>query len=299
VALGLLRDVSTRYDFLMNIGLALRLSALGAWIGPVKRPPGHFCYFLAAPRDAKLDAIVPFCCGDAKSGGVPFGLDARTWRRAHTLARHPNRLRRGGRPPQTPWRGSRGGMVPATRGGRDGGAGGGGKGGEKCWREDAAVDGSTGRGGAAVGVPAATLLHSASAPSTGRARAAFSAGTSMGHVAEGDDCSGHGHGRPRAACSAALASMGSSTSASAFAPSTSPLPASRRPRACSCQIRHRALLPTAADLASAVGGSRGGIWAPTKGAEEMPPREEGARQGRWGLGKEREREWRERGKEIV
>jgi hypothetical protein len=75
----------------------IRLSALGAWIGSAKRPPGHFCRFSAAPGDAKPDPIVAFGCGDAKSGVVPFGLDARTWRRAHALTRHSNHPSRWGR----------------------------------------------------------------------------------------------------------------------------------------------------------------------------------------------------------
>jgi hypothetical protein len=46
--------------------------------------------FLAAARADKGNNIVAFYCGNAKLGIFPFGLDARTWRQAHTLARHPN-----------------------------------------------------------------------------------------------------------------------------------------------------------------------------------------------------------------
>jgi hypothetical protein len=77
-----------------------RLSALVPVKGPRRDTvaDGVAIYrFFAAAGAGKGDGIVAFGRGDAKSGVFPFGLDARTWRRAHALARHPNHP---SRPPQ-------------------------------------------------------------------------------------------------------------------------------------------------------------------------------------------------------
>jgi hypothetical protein len=55
---------------------SLRLSALGPVSGRQSDLQVAFGVFFATPGDAKSDGIVPFGRSDAKSGVVPFGLDA-------------------------------------------------------------------------------------------------------------------------------------------------------------------------------------------------------------------------------
>jgi hypothetical protein len=143
----------------------------------------------------------------AASRSAWMRLDARMGRRAHALARHPNRSRRGGRSPQTPWRGA----VPRTEGGEraepEVGEGRQRRRERGPHRPELEARHRWGAGGGAAhrrASPRATLLHSASAPSidrrsSGRGRAAPQIDTRRR--------SGHGHGRPRTACSAGT-SMG-------------------------------------------------------------------------------------------
>jgi hypothetical protein len=96
-------------------------------------------------------------------------LDARMGRRAHALARHPNRSRRGGRSPQTPWRGNRG-TVPQTEGGERAEPEVGERAVTKMGERTAPTRargpppmGSRGRGDTPAGITAATLLQAPAA----------------------------------------------------------------------------------------------------------------------------------------
>jgi hypothetical protein len=196
-------------------------------------------------------------------------------RRAHALAHHPNRSRQGGRSLQTLWRGNRG-TVPRTERRRSQRWG---KGRRRRWERTAPTRargpppmGSRGRGGAPAGIPAATLLHSASAPSTGRRS------SGRGRAAPQIDThrhSGHGHSRPRAACSAGT-SMGHVAGPPA-SPLLAPDPPPRPPSRCRCRPQLLAPNPP-----------------PAEGVEEGFGRRRREQRRDWGR---REREWRGRRKE--
>jgi hypothetical protein len=189
----------------------LRLSAPGAWIAPAKRPPGHFCRFLGCTggrqtgrdgcvrlrrRQIRRRPVRPGCAWTRGWGGGPTRASAPSQPLEARREVAADAVERGG---------------AADGGGREGGARGGGRAATKVGERTAPTRargpppmGSRGRGGAPAGIPAATLLHSASAPSidrrsSGRGRAAPQIDTRRR--------SGHGHGRPRTACSAGT-SMG-------------------------------------------------------------------------------------------